>query len=261
MSAIVFNYFIASSFGLLQMEDHNRLLHVSSDWWLLAISISFLFISLFYLMAKTAQEMGVSVSSNASKMSMLIPLVLLAVMNPSERLSGLQIIGILIALLGIYFTSLKGGKGKGKMALFWPFLLFIGTGSLDYLLAIANQELLQNASDDNLFTSLTFGLAFLWGLVYLIYLKIKDQYIFTPKVIIAGGILGIINYGSIFFLLRTYGSNIAQKTVVLPINNMGVIIVSTLFSILLFREKLSAKNFLGLALSLFSIFLIFYQAI
>lgn len=260
MPAIVFNYFIASSFGVLQVEDYQQLLNIPSGWWLTAATISFLFISLFYLMAKTAQVMGVSVSSNASKMSMIIPLIILAILYPSEKMSLLQITGILFALIGIYFTSLKGSKGGGKNGLFWPLLLFVGTGSLDFLLAYANENLLHTSADDNLFTALTFGLAFLWGFIFIMILLIKKKTRLSYKVFIGGGILGIINYGSIFFLLRTYAGGIAQKTVILPVNNMGIIIVSTLFSILLFSEKLTAKNWIGLSISIFSIYLIFYNS-
>lgn len=261
MPAIVFNYFVASSFGLLQMEDHQRLLTIPNDWWIIAATISFLFITLFYLMAKTAQEMGVSVSSNASKMSMIIPLIILTLAYPSEKMSILQIIGILIALVGIYFTSLKGSDGKSGKALFWPFLLFIGTGSLDFLLAYANQHLLHTSADDNLFTSLTFGLAFIWGFIFILFLIIRKKSRPSLRTFIGGGILGIINYGSIFFLLRTYAGDIAQKTVILPVNNMGVIIFSTLFSIILFKEKLSSKNWIGLGISLISIYLIFNSSL
>jgi len=260
MPAIVFNYFIASSFGLLQIEDLQQLLNIPSGWWLTASTISLLFISLFYLMAKTAQVMGVSVSSNASKMSMVIPLVILAIAYPNEKMGMLQITGVIFALVGIYFTSLKNSNGSSKKELFWPFLLFIGTGSLDFLLAYANEHLLRSSADDNLFTALTFGLAFLWGFLFILFLLIKKKTQLSLKVFIGGGVLGIINYGSIFFLLRTYAGNIAQKTVILPVNNMGIIILSTLLSILLFKEKLSSKNWLGLLISVFSIYLIFYNS-
>lgn len=260
LPAIVVNYFIAASYGLFQIESVSQLKSISTEWWVAALIISILFISLFYLMAKTAQDLGVSVSSNASKMSMVIPIFLLAIIYPEEHLNLFQIIGIVLALGGIYFTSLKDESRFTWRSIFWPFVLFIGSGILDFILAYANQNLLHSAADDSLFTTLGFGLAFIWGVFILGYKSIKDGFHISKISLIGGIILGLINFGSIFFLLRTYAGNIAQKTSILPLNNMSVIIVSTLFSILLFQERLSKKNVLGLSLSIVSIIIIFYNS-
>lgn len=258
LPAIVVNYLIAAASGFVQVESFNSFFTIPNEWWFFAISLSLLFISLFYLMAKTAQEMGVSVSSNASKMSMLIPIVLLAIIYPNEHLKFLQVIGVILAIFGIYYTSLKGDSGFKIKNIFWPFILFAGSGLLDFILAYANQNLLHSAADDRLFTSLSFGLAFIWGLLIIVIQFITKKEKIRLSSISGGVILGIVNFGSIYFLLRTYAGNIAQKTTILPVNNMAIIILSTLFSILLFHEKLSLKNVLGLALSLASIAVIFY---
>lgn len=260
LPAIVVNYFFAASSGFIQLDSVNQFASIPNEWWLAIFIISLLFISLFYLMAKTAQELGVSVSSNASKMSMLIPIVLLAVIYPDEHLSVLQGIGIVIALAGIYFTSLKEGSSFKWKSILWPFVLFIGSGLLDFILAYANENLLNSAADDSLFTSLSFGFAFIWGVVLLSFNAFKKGFSISKASVIGGVVLGIVNYGSIFFLLRTYAGNIAQKTSILPVNNMSIIIVSTLFSILLFQEKLSKKNVFGLSLSILSIVIIFYNS-
>jgi drug/metabolite transporter (DMT)-like permease len=258
LPAIVINYFMASASGFVQVENDFSLMNIPGNWWIASIIISFLFISLFYLMAKTAQDMGVSVSSNATKMSMLIPLLILALLYPEEKMGWLQLIGVTLALFGIYFTSLKKEKTKSKNNLFWPFLLFTGSGILDFILAYANQNLLHSASDDKVFTALSFGMAFCWGLILLLFIKIKKGLNISRITLLGGLLLGIVNFGSIYFLLRTYAENIARKTAIIPINNMSIIIVSTVFSIILFKERLSYKNILGLVLSFLSICMIFY---
>ena len=258
--AIVTNYLIAAASGFVQVESVDSFYNIPNEWWIFAFLISFLFISLFYLMAKTAQELGVSVSSNATKMSMLIPIVLLALIYPSEHLNYLQVIGVILALFGIYYTSIKGDSSFKLKYIFWPFILFAGSGLLDFLLAYANQNLLHSAADDRLFTSLSFGLAFIWGLFIILYQYLLKKEKIRLVSVVGGVILGVVNFGSIYFLLRTYASNIAQKTTILPVNNMAIIILSTLLSILLFHEKLSRKNIIGLSLSLLSILLIFFNA-
>jgi len=258
MPAIVINYVVASSFGFIHFATAGEQAHIQPEWWPVALIISLLFISLFYLMAATTQKLGVSVASNVSKMSMIIPIIILAVMHQSERLSTIQVVGVGIALIGIYLTSLKPKNKHSGRNILWPLLLFIGTGLLDYFLAYANQNLLSTASDDNLFTALLFSLACSWGLIALLIIGLRKGIKLNKATMIGGVSLGLLNYGSIYFLLRTYASGFAQKTVILPVNNMGVMIVSILFSILLFRERLSIKNRIGIIISLLAITIIFF---
>lgn len=258
LPAIVINYAIASSFGFLHFATASEKAHIQPDWWPIALIISLLFISLFYLMAATTQKLGVSVASNASKMSMIIPIIILAILHQSERLSFIQIIGIGIALIGIYLTSLKPKNNHSERNIIWPLLLFIGTGILDYVLAYANQNLLNTSADDKLFTAMLFFMAFGWGTIVLAIIWIRKGIKLNKATIIGGITLGLFNYGSIFFLLRTYASGFAKKTVILPVNNMGVMVVSILFSILLFHERLTLKNRIGIVISLLAISIIFF---
>lgn len=258
LPAIVINYIIASSIGFLHFSAAGEEAQIQPEWWPVALILSLLFISLFYLMAATTQKLGVSVASNASKMSMIIPIVILAFLHQSERLSFIQIIGIGIALIGIYLTSLKSNNKHKERNVIWPLLLFIGTGLLDFILVYANQNLLKTSADDNLFSALLFSMAGSWGLILLVIMMIRKGIKLNKATIIGGITLGLLNYGSIFFLLRTYASGFAQKTVILPVNNMGIMVVSILFSILLFHERLSVKNRVGIVISLLAITIIFF---
>jgi uncharacterized membrane protein len=136
--------------------------------------------------------------------------------------------------------------------------LFIGTGLLDFFLVYANQNLLKTAADDNLFTALLFTMAGSWGIIAVIIMGVRKGIKLNKATVLGGVTLGLLNYGSIFFLLRTYASDFAQKTVILPVNNMGVMVVSILFSILLFHERLSVKNRMGIVISLLAITIIFF---
>ena len=258
LPAIVINYSIASSIGFLQYASVGEKAYIQPNWWPVALVISLLFISLFYLMATTTQKLGVSVASNASKMSMIIPIVILVVMHQSERLSAIQIIGIGIALIGIYLTSLKPKNKHSERNVLWPLLLFVGTGLLDFFLVYANQNLLKTSADDNLFAALLFGMAFSWGVITLVIMRMRKSIKLNRATVLGGISLGLLNYGSIFFLLRTYASGFAQKNIILPVNNMGIMVVSILFSILLFQERLSLKNRIGIVISLLAITIIFF---
>ena len=74
--AIVANYAVACIYGLMSYDsDINTNDIVNSEWFYGAIGLGFLFISVFNLMALTAQKNGLSVASVASKMSVIIPII------------------------------------------------------------------------------------------------------------------------------------------------------------------------------------------
>jgi uncharacterized membrane protein len=71
-----------------------------------------------------------------------------------------------------------------------------------------------------------------------------------------GFLLGIPNYFSMLFLVKTLGAFPNASATIFPINNIGIVAVSTLVSVLFFKEKLNTKNIIGLVLSLVAIALI-----
>ena len=80
------------------------------------------------------------------------------------------------------------------------------------------------------------------------------------KNVLGGLILGIPNYGSIYFLLKTLNNENWDSSIVFPVNNIGIVCLSVLFALLIFKEKLSKANYLGLTLAILSIVLmaVFY---
>lgn len=72
--AIVFNYLVASSLGLYFSNTTVSVGEISQkNWFPLTIIIGILFVTIFYVMAKTILVNNLTVASVASKMSMVIP--------------------------------------------------------------------------------------------------------------------------------------------------------------------------------------------
>ena len=97
--AIIANYLVAGTLGYIFTSEPESLPVILEKHWLWpAFGIGFLFITLFQIMAFTAQKLGVSRVSIAVKMSVVLP-VLAGVWFYNERLSFGVIVGILLALL------------------------------------------------------------------------------------------------------------------------------------------------------------------
>ena len=79
---------------------------------------------------------------------------------------------------------------------------------------------------------------------------------FQSKAIPAGIILGTINFGTMYFIISALNTNILEPSALFPINNLSILTISTLISVVVFKEKLSAKNWLGIGLSLLAILIL-----
>ncbi|MEQ9566944.1 MAG: hypothetical protein RLN85_14220, partial [Pseudomonadales bacterium] len=74
---------------------------------------------------------------------------------------------------------------------------------------------------------------------------------------ILGGIaLGVPNYFSVFFLIRARRSDMLHSAADFTLNNVAIVMLSTILGILLFKERLGAKNWGGVVLAILSIILV-----
>jgi len=256
LQAIVVNYLVACVLGFFLSEVSMSLTEVPSQpWFFGAVLLGVLFIVIFNVMAKTSQENGLTVASVASKMSLVIPIVF-ALIVYGESMSVNKGVGILLALLAVYLTSVTSEKSeKVSKGLLMPILLFLGSGMIDTTLKYVE---VNHVSEDGLalFSASLFGIAFLLGLLFVIVQFVQKKATFNFKNIIAGIVLGVPNYFSIFFLLKALSTEGLESSTAFTLNNVGVVVLSTVLGLLLFKEKLSVKNWIGVAVAIISIFLV-----
>ena len=255
LQALVVNYLTAFTFGLFFLEkplSNSEI--VNQNWFIGSILLGFVFISTFYVTTLTSQINGLSV---ASKMSVIIPVVL-GVLIYNESLGILKIIGILLALVAIYFTSKKEKQGtKNANSLLFPILVFLGAGTIDSGLKFL-QTFYIPADAIELFSSITFLCAFGVGITALFYKFIKGTLVFKGRNIVGGIVLGIPNYFALYFLVKMLEAKAFQSATLFTIHNIAIVIISTFVGILFFQETISKRNAFGIGLALFALFLVTY---
>uniref|UniRef100_UPI0040492B14 EamA family transporter n=1 Tax=Gelidibacter sp. TaxID=2018083 RepID=UPI0040492B14 len=254
--AIVANYAVACIYGLMSYDlDINTNDIVNSEWFYGAIGLGFLFISVFNLMALTAQKNGLSVASVASKMSVIIPIIF-GVYVYNESAGFQKIIGIVLALVAVYLASVKSKTTinfKKNLAL--PLLVFIGSGIIDTSIKyIETKYVPENGIP--IFSATIFSFAFTIGIIMVVIKVVRGKFQFDPKSIIGGIGLGIVNYYSIFFLLKALNTEGNESSTLFTINNVGIVMLSTLVGLLVFKEHISRKNWMGIGLAIVSIVLV-----
>jgi drug/metabolite transporter (DMT)-like permease len=255
LHAIVFNYVIAFSVGYFinPFDLHiNNLL--GKPWFPSSIFLGFMFIFVFNILGKTTQINGISVASVSSKMSMIVP-ILFGIFFFNENIGPYKITGIIIAFLAVYFTSKKEKTEAHSSNIVLPALLFIGAGIIDTSMNYIQHHYIQ-VEDTSMFTCMTFAFAFIFGLLYLGYNCIKTKEEIKLKNIIAGFALGIPNYYSMFFLIKALQNKNLESATIFTLINIGVILLTTIFSIFLFKEKLQKYNYIGIILAIITVLLV-----
>lgn len=260
LQAIVVNYIVASVSGIIAYSEPIDLSSVSGKGWFFgAMILGIIFISVFNLMAITTQRNGLSVAAVATKMSLVIPIVF-GVIVYQESTGIIKIIGILIALIAVYLTSIKttGGIPITKKNLIFPVLVFIGSGVIDTSIKFLETHYVAK-NDIPVFSATVFGFAAIVGIITLASKAITGTFKIAFKNIIAGIVLGVPNYFSIYFLIQALRHDSMDSSTVFTINNVAILLVSTLAGILFFQEKLTLKNWIGIILAIISIILVAFS--
>lgn len=257
--AIIANYFTCSLIGsFFAASPVWSVKAYQADWLPLAFALGTLFISIFYCIALTAQRISVSASMVAAKLSVVIP-VILAWLLYHEELTVMKISGILLSLISVYLISRREANGeahahtKGALLLILPLLVFLGSGCIDSLLNYLEQKYIPPYTADDIVT-MAFFFAFVGGTLFMVIKSITTRQSIEMRSLGWGILLGIPNYFSMYFLVMTLGA--FDATYIFPINNIGIVGVSTLIAFAMFKEKQSRLNMAGLLLSAISILLI-----
>ncbi|MEW7290437.1 EamA family transporter [Aquimarina sp. 2304DJ70-9] len=260
LQAIVINYVVASISGIIAYSAPIDIVSVSKESWFYgAMALGVIFILVFNLIAITTQKNGLSVVAVATKMSLAIPIIF-GIIVYHESTGALKLIGILIALVAVYMTSMKNAEGISinKDNLIFPLLVFIGSGIIDTSLKFFETNYVAE-NDVPVFSASIFGFAAIIGILILLFKAIKGTLKLSLKNIIAGIGLGVPNYFSIYFLIKALRYDKMDSSTVFTINNVAILLVSTIAGIILFKERLILKNWIGLMLAIISIILVAFS--
>lgn len=197
-----------------------------------------------------------SVVSVASKMSVALSIVFV-IFYYDEHPGALKIVGIGLALVAVYLVSVKSKTGIGlkKSDLWFPFLVFVGSGIIESGIKFLETAFVAK-NEVALFSASIFFTAGSIGIVLIVFRCIQKSTFPTFKDVIGGILLGIPNYFSVYFFIKALRSDLMTSSTVFILNNIAIVLLSTILGIALFNEKLIKKNWIGIALALLSIILV-----
>ncbi|MCX2474586.1 DMT family transporter [Pedobacter sp. MC2016-05] len=252
IQAVTVNYFAALILCYIFFKPDVAVVNSSAPWSIY-LSLAVLLPSVFLLLAASIRNLGIVKTDIAQRLSLFIP-ILAAYFIFREDFNQLKIIGLLVGFPAIVLTFLRKTDQKENQGNWiYPLMVFIGFGVIDVLFKqIALYKLLPYTT--SLFV--IFCLAFIVSLIIVIVLMISRK-IKTQLVNLACGlVLGLFNFGNILFYMKAHKALSSNPSTVFAAMNMGVIVVGSLIGIIIFKEKLTKINYLGIVLALAAVIFI-----
>ena len=262
LQALIVNYLTAATFSYFFLESSFTIDYIiSSNWIFHAIIIGTLFIIVFNLYSLGIQKVGISVTTVANKMSLIIPVCAALIIYPNESLSKNKGIAFVLAIIGIYLSSTKSGKlNFNKKYLWLIFLVFFGQGVSDaFFNDFAQSFSIVLEKESFMFFMTLFFMASISGSIIYLTSSFKTKKKLEIKSVYWGIIFGIPNFFSLVFFLRALKDPNILSSEVFPLVSMGVIIISSLNGQFIFNEKITKNNWIGILISICAIFLFSYK--
>jgi len=260
--AIAWNYVVAGALTALLLQPALGSLREPGAPWLALAGLGILLPTIFLALAASVRHAGIVRSDAAQRLSLLLSLLAAFVLF-GEQLTAFKSFGIALGLLALPCMVWRRGHGAanggatngGAAGWFYPLLVFGGFGTIDILfkrVALAGVPL--GAS-----LLAMFALALLVAFALQLWRRAQGRTRFTLRSALAGVLLGLANFGNILFYLRGHRALPQHPALVFASMNIGVVALGALVGLLLFRERLSRLNLVGVALALLAIAVIAWQ--
>lgn len=266
LPAIAVNYGVCVVMGALWEGEWLLTARVFEQSWIsLAFGLGFFFIAGFNLNATSVQRAGIAVTSVVQRISLLIS-VAFAVLYLNDPLSLKQGIGIALGVISVFLVvrapaaATAGGlspkpPGRSSRAEWLlPLGVFLVAGAIESGLLLAQRQ--YGAGDSAAYAVTLFAWAGLLGLIIRLLRPPSDRSPrFTSRDVLGGIVLGIPNFFSIYLIIVALEGGLSAATV-FPVLNVATIVLGALAAVLLFGERLSTKQWAGVAVAVVAIVLV-----
>ena len=233
---------------LLFAQEQTLLSPYNSVLWGLLVGgvAGFFFFFSFLYYQKSVKENGVGLAGTFSKLGILIPMIF-SIVIWREYPTTVQWIGIILSLISIVMVNLSFESLETFDWNLTILLLFLLAGLAEFSNKIYQQYALSAYKDVFLFA--VFLVAFLISFFYVI----KNKTEWKRADILTGFAVGIPNLFSSYFLILSLDT--LATSIAFPIFSAGSIVLINLGAFFIFKEKISNKNKLAIALVVLALIL------
>ena len=247
------NYLTCIIIALLQFQSPSIILQTDSVTLICSFISGFLFVAGLVTMQSSIQVNGAILTTAFAKLGLIVPL-LMSILFLKERPGVLQILGLFLVFAAIIVINSTAdtfsSSTRPVILLLLAVLLACGGGD-------AMAKIFERAGSrdmDSMYFFLLFFWAFLFALL-LMFLELKRTgKRVNGKEFLAGILVGIPNYFSSVLLLKALIH--LPAFLVYPCFSTGTILLVSLVSTVIFKEKPGARKWYGLLLILIALILL-----
>lgn len=252
LQMISWNYASASVLCFWWFQPNVQQLSLTDTPWLLILALGVLLPSVFLFLAKALQTAGILKTEIAQRLSVVLSLTA-AYFIFQEQFNSLKIVGIALGIAAVLciLYSHRGGASSAQAGMLYLALVWGGYALIDVLLKYTTGLGLQFA----LVLNLMFICAFILSLGYIL---IQHKSWGSGKNIVAGLILGMLNFANIAFYVKAHMALKDSPAVVFAGMNILVVILGVISGLLFFKEKLKPSTAIGLGLGIISVMCLAY---
>ncbi|MFS8382487.1 hypothetical protein D0A36_18820 [Xanthomonas campestris] len=252
---ITWNYATAATLAWLLLDPALDTLHAPSTPWVALLALSVALPAIFMVLARAVTTAGIVRTEMAQRLSLLLSLTA-AFTVFGEPFNGWKLTGLGIGLLAIVCIVQRPDARERTTpapSAGWMWLLgvWMGFALIDLLLKTIAQ-----AGTSSL-TSLTlcFAIAFVLMLALQGVRRARGVRM-DGRNIVAGVLLGALNFGNIFCYVRAHQALPHSPATVFATMNIGVVVLGMLVGVLGFNERIGTRLRMGLLLAVPAIALI-----
>lgn len=256
--AILINYITAIILCIYLLKPSFDVSQIMANRAFIFVALGVLLPSVFIIMAKAVQMVGIAKSDVAQRLALFLP-ILASFTIFGEDLTLAKGAGLILAFSSlialtykpVHHTDVKVSDTTDfKRAAAILGGVWLGYGVIDIL--FKQMAKLGSAFPDTLLVS--FVLAFVLLFIYLMMNRTKWQ----PKSLASGVLLGALNFANILFYIKAHQVYKDDPTLVFAGMNIGVICLGAVVGLVIFREKISKINGLGILLGVLAVWCLFY---
>lgn len=251
--AIGWNYLAAGALCALLLDPPLDALRSPDAPWAALLLLAFVLPSLFLVLAVAVRRAGIVRTDAAQRLSLLLSL--LAAFTLLGESAGVQkLAGLALGLVAVAAIVARPDPAAPRREGALPALLTVWAG---FALVDVALKLIARAGTPFAASLLAaFTLAFIGMLAVQLLRHVRGSTRLRWKNLVAGLVLGALNFGNIVCYVRAHQALPDSPAVVFASMNIGVVALGTLVGVVAFGEKTSRWNRLGLVLAILAIALI-----
>ena len=266
--AIVFNYPVCFLLGYALMgKEEQFILDLSQSWTWYCLALGVGFILTFILSGTATQRIGMTLTSLANNVSLVIPVLFSLFVFGSDtiRFGPVNYLGLALGVAAVAIASYKASPVNARVSYLQggglALAVFLLYGITNTAINYIQLHLIRDSPGAIPFMLVMVLGASLAGLLVWVYRIWRGRETFQSRDLLAAFTLGVPNFLSFYFLILALNHYGSSGAFVYPLYNMGVILLSAVVSRLFFREQLSRLNRVGLGLAILAILFISWNSL